>query len=77
MKSDDPNYWVAAKSEEEAMVKAAKKFNTSPDKIKLTQDPDVLDTWYSSALFPFSVMGWPNQVIFYIMNNILNNFFVC
>jgi valyl-tRNA synthetase len=27
----------------------------------LTRDPDVLDTWYSSALVPFSTMGWPNQ----------------
>ncbi|MFD4432453.1 valine--tRNA ligase, partial [Nocardia sp. NPDC058497] len=26
-----------------------------------TQDPDVLDTWFSSALWPFSTMGWPNQ----------------
>ena len=26
----------------------------------LTQDPDVLDTWFSSALWPFSVMGWPD-----------------
>ncbi|MCH4168919.1 MAG: valine--tRNA ligase [Streptococcaceae bacterium] len=25
-----------------------------------TQDPDVLDTWFSSALWPFSTMGWPN-----------------
>jgi valyl-tRNA synthetase len=25
------------------------------------QDPDVLDTWFSSALWPFSTMGWPNQ----------------
>ena len=27
----------------------------------LTQDEDVLDTWFSSGLFPFSVMGWPDQ----------------
>ncbi len=27
----------------------------------LTQDPDVLDTWFSSALWPFSTMGWPND----------------
>ncbi|MGA0241924.1 MAG: valine--tRNA ligase [Candidatus Marinamargulisbacteria bacterium] len=27
----------------------------------LVQDPDVLDTWFSSALWPFSTMGWPNQ----------------
>ncbi len=25
------------------------------------QDPDVLDTWFSSALWPFSTLGWPNQ----------------
>ncbi|MBL7662078.1 valine--tRNA ligase [bacterium] len=28
---------------------------------KLRQDPDVLDTWFSSALWPFSTMGWPDQ----------------
>jgi valyl-tRNA synthetase len=27
----------------------------------LTRDPDVLDTWFSSALWPFSTMGWPDQ----------------
>lgn len=29
--------------------------------IMLKQDPDVLDTWFSSGLWPFSTMGWPNQ----------------
>ncbi len=28
---------------------------------ELVQDPDVLDTWFSSALWPFSTMGWPQQ----------------
>jgi valyl-tRNA synthetase len=28
---------------------------------KLTQDPDVLDTWFSSALWPFSTLGWPDR----------------
>ncbi len=28
---------------------------------KLTRDPDVLDTWYSSALVPFSTLGWPEK----------------
>ncbi|MGI6144551.1 MAG: valine--tRNA ligase [Peptococcia bacterium] len=28
---------------------------------KLVQDPDVLDTWFSSALWPFSTMGWPEE----------------
>ena len=27
----------------------------------LTRDPDVLDTWFSSALWPFSTLGWPNE----------------
>jgi valyl-tRNA synthetase len=29
--------------------------------VELTQDPDVLDTWFSSALWPFSSLGWPNK----------------
>ena len=28
---------------------------------RLTQDPDVLDTWFSSGLWPFSTLGWPEQ----------------
>ena len=31
--------------------------------IKLTQDEDVLDTWFSSALWPFSTLGWPDQTL--------------
>ena len=31
------------------------------DTIELTRDPDVLDTWFSSALWPFSTLGWPEQ----------------
>ncbi len=40
---------------------------TTPEKCekcgntKLTQDPDTLDTWFSSALWPFSTLGWPNK----------------
>src|SRR4029079_16618888 len=44
---------VVARSEEEARAKAG----TS----ELTQDPDVLDTWFSSALWPFSTLGWPTD----------------
>jgi valyl-tRNA synthetase len=32
---------------------------------KLTQDPDVLETWFSSALWPFSTMGWPDDTADY------------
>lgn len=33
----------------------------NPDPKKYTQDPDTLDTWFSSALWPFSTLGWPNE----------------
>src|SRR3712207_8175308 len=29
--------------------------------VTLTQDPDVLDTWFSSGLWPFSTLGWPDD----------------
>ncbi|MDX1252835.1 MAG: valine--tRNA ligase [Gammaproteobacteria bacterium] len=32
-----------------------------PDDLPLRQDEDVLDTWFSSALWPFSTLGWPEQ----------------
>jgi len=52
--------WVAAESESEALEKAAEKFPDAKN-IKLTRDEDVLDTWFSSGLFPFSVFGWPDK----------------
>ncbi|XP_040106247.1 valine--tRNA ligase isoform X3 [Oryx dammah] len=57
----DGRYWVSGRTEAEAREKAAKEFGVSPDKISLQQDEDVLDTWFSSGLFPFSILGWPNQ----------------
>lgn len=47
-----------AMSEEEA--KAAAKAHYGID-TPLTQDPDVLDTWFSSGLWPFSTLGWPEK----------------
>jgi valyl-tRNA synthetase len=45
---------------------------------KLTQDDDVLDTWFSSALWPFSTLGWPNQTpelkTFYPTNVLVTGF---
>ena len=46
-----------AVSADEASAKAQKDGYTGP----LKRDEDVLDTWYSSALVPFSTMGWPEQ----------------
>ena len=50
---DDAGNIYVARSEEEAQKKAGGK--------KLTRDPDVLDTWFSSALVPFSSLGWPED----------------
>ncbi|MEM6252754.1 MAG: valine--tRNA ligase [Cyanobacteria bacterium P01_D01_bin.156] len=55
--TDDTPFFVAA-SEEEAKAKAAEQFG---DNVELKQDPDVLDTWFSSGLWPFSTMGWPDE----------------
>ncbi|KAL0961788.1 hypothetical protein UPYG_G00331740 [Umbra pygmaea] len=53
--------WVWGRSEAEAKERAAVKYGAAADSIKLIQDPDVLDTWFSSALFPFAMLGWPQQ----------------
>ena len=59
--TEDEN-WVSGRTEEEARKKAAKKFGVkNMSEIELRQDEDVLDTWFSSGLFPFSVLGWPDQ----------------
>jgi valyl-tRNA synthetase len=46
---------------QEAYDKAEKLLGCSRDEIVLERDEDVLDTWFSSGLFPFSVMGWPDN----------------
>ena len=45
-------------SEQEALVAAEAFYG---EKVELTQDEDVLDTWFSSALWPFSTLGWPEN----------------
>ncbi|CAF1042091.1 unnamed protein product [Rotaria sordida] len=57
----DDHYWISAYTYEEALDKAAQRFNIAKDKIRLTQDEDVLDTWFSSNLLPFSSFGWPME----------------
>ncbi|MGH1378279.1 MAG: valine--tRNA ligase [Alphaproteobacteria bacterium] len=50
---NDGNVYVA-ETEEEAQAEAG-------EGVKITRDPDVLDTWFSSALWPFSTLGWPDK----------------
>jgi valyl-tRNA synthetase len=53
----DGNVYVA-RSEAEARAQAHRRHGTD---VALTRDADVLDTWFSSALWPFSTLGWPEQ----------------
>ncbi|MBA7492327.1 Valine--tRNA ligase [subsurface metagenome] len=51
--------WVCAENEEEAQQIAEKKFPGK--KFTLRQDEDVLDTWFSSGLWPWAILGWPQD----------------
>lgn len=52
-KCEDCGEYTAAKSAVEACAKCGGS--------SVTQDPDVLDTWFSSALWPFATLGWPEH----------------
>ncbi|NJN00556.1 MAG: valine--tRNA ligase, partial [Aquincola sp.] len=52
---DEDGLVYVARNEAEAQAQAPGR--------KLTRDPDVLDTWYSAAQFPFSTVGWPNKTV--------------
>ncbi len=51
---DDDGKCYVAETEEAAQALAG-------ESVALTRDPDVLDTWFSSALWPFGTLGWPEQ----------------
>ena len=53
----DGEFFVAV-NQAEAQAAADKHYGKQ---VELTQDEDVLDTWFSSALWPFSTLGWPDQ----------------
>ncbi len=50
--------FIVARTQEDAQAEAAIKYG---DKAVLVQEEDVLDTWFSSALWPFSTLGWPDK----------------
>jgi len=54
----DHTPFVVAHTEAEAWEKAKAKFG---ENVTIEQDPDVLDTWFSSGLWPFSTLGWPEK----------------
>lgn len=49
-----------AKTEEDAYAQAKAHYGKD---VELTQETDVLDTWFSSALWPFSTLGWPEKTV--------------
>ena len=53
----DKKIFVAI-NEDEAKADAKKHYNKD---VELIRDPDVLDTWFSSGLWPFATLGWPDQ----------------
>jgi len=48
---------IVAETEAEALAIARERFGTD----ELRRDPDTLDTWFSSGLWPFSILGWPDK----------------
>jgi valyl-tRNA synthetase len=56
---DDKGTVVVARSEAEAQATYEAKGGSAGT--RLSQDEDVLDTWFSSALWPFSTLGWPEE----------------
>jgi len=61
MPSEDMSRWVVGRTREDAEKAAAAQYPGR--KVALSQDEDVLDTWFSSGLFPFSVFQWPNNSV--------------
>ena len=55
----DGERWVTGRTEAAAMEKAKSKYPNR--KLTLRRDEDVLDTWFSSGLWPFATLGWPNK----------------
>ena len=53
--------WYCEECQEIICAKEEPKTCTKCGSEKLVQDPDVLDTWFSSGLWPFSTLGWPEE----------------
>ncbi|XP_004598845.2 valine--tRNA ligase, mitochondrial [Ochotona princeps] len=60
-KGDRQDCWVVGRTEAEARELAAALTGRPGAELTLERDPDVLDTWFSSALFPFAALGWPQE----------------
>ncbi|KAI0547277.1 tRNA synthetases class I-domain-containing protein [Xylaria curta] len=59
LEENDKSHWIVGRTPDEAQAKAASTFPGK--KFRLEQDPDCLDTWFSSGLWPMATLGWPNE----------------
>ena len=59
MQANDGKNWVVGRTLDEATERA--KVLANGAKFTLEQDEDVLDTWFSSGLWPWSILGWPQK----------------
>ena len=70
--------WYCEDCGETIVAKEAPTVCPKCGKAHLTQDPDTLDTWFSSALWPFSTLGWPEQTedleYFYPTNTLVTGY---
>ncbi|XP_017753133.1 PREDICTED: valine--tRNA ligase [Eufriesea mexicana] len=56
--AESKSEWIIARTEDDAEAIVQNKYGSC---VKLHKDQDVLDTWFSSAILPFAVMGWPEK----------------
>ena len=64
--SDDEDAWIVARTADHARELSRRATHppaTDSGPLRLEQDPDVLDTWFSSALLPLSAFGWPQRPV--------------
>lgn len=55
--------WVVATDLASATEQAGRQFGLEPGTFEVEQDDDVLDTWFSSAIFPLTALGWPDKSV--------------
>lgn len=67
--------WIAAEDEETAIKEVIQKYCLNVCDFHLERDNDVLDTWFSSGLIPFSPLGWPEETNPKTKVNDLSTFF--
>ena len=58
---DEILHWICATDIDQAAERAQAKGIDLTGNVRLEQDEDVLDTWFSSAILPFTNFGWPDN----------------